>query len=169
MTVRTQYIAKLKDEDKVACMHGTAECDGNKQQLCLQEHLPAADNRKFFQALLCHGSGRVNDVAHLQSCMKDAGVDADAQAEVLKCIDGTQGTTLQVKSAKEVAANSVVKSCTVFIDGNKRCIRDGGTWYDCADGSSTQDFIKSICAVYKAKAGKAAPECEAALGKATAQ
>jgi hypothetical protein len=169
MTVRTEYIAKLQEEDTVACMHGSAECDGNKQQLCLQHHLPAAENRKYFQALLCHGKGRVNDITRLQSCMTDAGVDSAVQAKVLQCVDGTLGTTLQVASAKQVTANSVVKSCTVFIDSSKRCIRDGGSWYDCEAGSDTQSFIKSICEAYKAKAGKSAPECEAAVGQANAQ
>lgn len=170
-TVRTEYIASLsgETEEEVQCMHGTAECDGNKHQLCLQHHLPAADNRKFFQALLCHSKGHVNDVTHLQTCMKEVGVDASAQAEVLKCIDSTLGTSLQVKSAKQVKANSVVKSCTVYIDGVKRCIRDGGRWYDCPGGSETQDFINSICDAHKTKAGgKAAAECAAAVGQASA-
>jgi len=162
--VRTEYIARLADEDTVQCMHGQAECDGNKQQLCLQHHLPAAENRKFFQTLLCHSKGRVDDVKLLQGCMKDAGIAASTQADVLKCIEGTLGTTLQVGSAKQVTANSVVKSCTVMIDGAKRCIRDGGTWYDCPAGSDTQAFIKTICDTYKAKQGKAAAECDAALG-----
>jgi hypothetical protein len=171
MTIRTEYIAKLKEEDDVGCMHGAAECDGNKMQLCLQHNLPAAENnRKYFQALLCHAKGRVNDVKRLTACMGEAGVDEEIQAEVLKCVDGTQGATLQVASAKQVADNSVVKSCTVFVDGAKRCIRDGGTWYDCPGGSDTAAFIKSICDAYKAKTGKPAPECVAALkGSAASQ
>lgn len=169
LTLRTEYIAKLKEEDAVSCMHGAAECDGNKQQLCLQHHLPAAENRKYFQALLCHAKGHVNDVSRLTSCMTEAGVDADVQAEVLKCVDGTLGATLQVDSAKQVAANSVVKSCTVFVDGAKRCIRDGGTWYDCPQGSDTAAFIKSVCDAFKAKTGKPAPECVAATKGAASQ
>lgn len=164
-TLHTAYIATLKDEESVQCMHGSAECDGNKQQLCLQHHLPAADNRKFVAALLCHSNGMVNDVQHLQKCMTDAGIGADVQADVLKCIDGTLGATLQVASAKQVKDNAVRKSCTVFVDGVKRCIRDGGRFYDCPGGSETQDFITSMCDAYTAKAGKASAECEAALGK----
>lgn len=164
-TVRTEYIAKLKDEDELQCMHGQAECDGNRQQLCLQHHLPAAENKKFFQALLCHSQGAVNNINHLQTCMTTAGIASAVQADVLKCVDGTLGATLQVASAKQVAENAVQKSCTVFVDGVKRCIRDGGSWYDCPGGSTTQDFIKSICEAYKSKAGKPATECAAALGQ----
>lgn len=169
MTLRTEYIARLKEQDAVSCMHGAAECDGNKQQLCLQHHLPAAENRKYFQALLCHAKGRVNDVSRLTTCMTEAGVDADVQAEVLKCVDSTLGASLQVASAKQVKANSVVKSCTVFVDGAKRCIRDGGTWYDCPQGSDTAAFIKSVCDAYKAKTGSPAPECVAATKGAASQ
>lgn len=167
-TLSTEYIAQLKGEDEVQCMHGDVECTGNKHQLCLQHHLPAADNRLFYKALLCHAGGAVSSVPHLTTCMTSAGVSPGVQAEVLKCIDGTLGQQLQAKSAKKVVTNSVKKSCTMFVDGKKRCIRDGGRFYDCPGGSTTQDFIKTICDAHTAKTGKTAPECQAALGQTTA-
>lgn len=165
MTLQTEYIASLQQDGAVQCMHGQAECAGNKQQLCLQHYLPS-ENRKYVQALWCHSSGVVSDVKHLQTCMTEANVNPSTQADVLKCIDGTLGSSLQAESAKRVEANAVKRSCTVFVDGVKRCIRDGGTWYDCPGGSDTFSFVKTICDAYTAKSGKAAAECKAAMGEA---
>lgn len=83
------------------------------------------------------------------------------QSKVLSCISGDEGKKLQLKSADEVKARDVKKSCTVYIDGKRRCIRDGGRWYDCPDGDSDAAFLKSICAAHKAKAGTVVPECAA--------
>ena len=79
-------------------------------------------------------------------------------------MSATQGASLAVASAKDVVAHGVKKSCTVFIGGQKKCVRDGGRWYDCAGGSDTQAFIKQICDAYKAETGAASQECIAALG-----
>jgi hypothetical protein len=125
--VATQYIARLTQGDsEVACMHGDDECTGNKLQLCMQASVPASDNRRFYQALLCHSQGGVSDVQRLQTCMTEAGLSADAVAATLQCVSATQGASLAVASAKDVVANGVKKSCTVFIGGTKRCVRDGG-------------------------------------------
>ena len=35
------------------------------------------------------------------------------------------------------------KSCTIIINGRQRCIRDG-SWYDCPDGHSVDDFVRLI-------------------------
>lgn len=164
--LRTQYIAKPGREGDVSCMHGAKECEGNKQQLCLRAALAPADSPRFLAALICHGAagGDVTDAKRLQRCMADAGIGADAQAKALQCVSGTQGAALAAESAKDVEANGVKKSCTVFIDGAKKCIRDGGRWYDCEGGSEAHSFIKQICAAHAAKSGGAvAPECKAAL------
>ena len=54
-------------------------------------------------------------------------------------------------------ARGITRSCTVAIDGVKRCVRDGGEWYACDGGSEQEDFVASLCAAYAAKTGAAAP------------
>jgi hypothetical protein len=46
---------------------------------------------------------------------------------------------------KESDIGAVVcrKSCTIIINGKQRCIRDG-SWYDCPDGHSVDDFVRII-------------------------
>lgn len=161
--MRTEYIATAtQDKKQVSCMHGTAECNGNKLQLCLQQHIPDKNNIDwFFNTLLCHANGQVSDPQHMKTCMMKQNVPADLQKKVLECNSGPQGTQLQLASAAKVAKNEVVKSCTVFIGGKQRCIRDRGTWYACDGGSSKQDFLKTICDAHTQMAGTVAGECTA--------
>ena len=53
-----------------------------------------------------------------------------------------------IESVQKTKAYQVNSSCTIFIDGSKRCIRDGGVWYDCPEGSSVEDFVNSIKNAY---------------------
>ena len=55
-------------------------------------------------------------------------MDGAARAAVQQCIDGPEGQELLRASAREVARRSVVNSCTVEIEGEWRCVRDGGEW-----------------------------------------
>ncbi|KAF8058103.1 hypothetical protein HT031_005763 [Scenedesmus sp. PABB004] len=154
--LRTDYIAALNAEGTaVTCMHGARECDGNKAQLCLQRYVPPAQNGAWFvPALKCHMGGDVANTTHLAACMAEVGMPADLQAKAAACAAGSEGVDLQVKSAQEVKARGVVKSCTVFIAGAKRCVRDGGTWYDCPGGSAADDFVRAICDAHKAASGR---------------
>lgn len=78
-------------------------------------------------------------------------------AAINSCIEGQEGKDLMLESARAVKQASVQRSCTVVIDGAKRCIRDGGRWYDCPGGSSEAEFVASLCAAHTAKTGAAAP------------
>ncbi|KAF6261071.1 hypothetical protein COO60DRAFT_821701 [Scenedesmus sp. NREL 46B-D3] len=164
-SVRTEYIAKLDDNSAtVTCMHGKGECAGNKLQLCLQAHLPADKNIDWYLDILkCHSQGDVTEPKEMKTCMTLSGVAADAQEKVLACASGPEGDQLLVQSAKVVKERDVKKSCTVYIAGKRRCIRDGGRWYDCPGGSSAGAFMKQICDAHKASSGSAAPECAAAV------
>jgi hypothetical protein len=164
-SVRTEYIAKLNADGKtVTCMHGTRECTGNKLQMCLQAHIPADKTLAWYLDILkCHAQGDVTQPKELQLCMKNAGVPDDVQQKVVACAAGPEGDELLVQSAKIVKERDVLKSCTVYIAGRRRCIRDGGMWYGCPEGNTAGAFIKQICDAHKASSGSVAPECAAAI------
>lgn len=42
--IKTEYIGNVGTGEEISCMHGPAECEGNKQQLCLQHHVPRSKN-----------------------------------------------------------------------------------------------------------------------------
>ena len=83
--------------------------------------------------------------------------DQAVRSAVDACIDGEEGKALARAHAAEVKARGITRSCTVAIDGVKRCVRDGGRWYACDGGSEEGDFVASLCAAYAAKTGAAAP------------
>lgn len=125
VTIKTEYIAKLgADNSSVSCMHGSNECQGNLLQLCLGKHTPADQNVDgFYTAVQCHTAGDVSSKEHLKQCMSKSNITNEVQDKVLACADGTEGQQLQLASAKEVADRQVKKSCTVYIAGQRRCIR----------------------------------------------
>lgn len=80
-SVRTEYIATYSEADKKAsCMHGDKECEGNKQQLCLQAYVPADKNQDWFlKTLMCHMGGDVAESKQLKSCMVTSGIPEAVQ------------------------------------------------------------------------------------------
>eukprot|EP00775_Hariotina_reticulata_P005724 gene5724-5964_t len=148
VAIRTEYIATVDEGAKgVSCMHGDDECAGNTQQLCLQEHTPPEKTMAlFFPSLVCHmAASPGSDIKPLKQCMTLSSVPDSIQQKVAACASGAEGTKLAIQSAKVVEERQVVKSCTVFIAGQKRCIRDGGT---CAQGGP---------AVHQLPSGKKVP------------
>eukprot|EP00877_Chromochloris_zofingiensis_P003612 jgi/Chrzof1/13251/Cz07g26050.t1 len=144
------------------CMHGDAECAGNKHQLCVAKYTPLSKNYNwFFKFLLCEWD-QAADIGTEQlasSCLDKLKVPAAVQQHMQDCMKGPEGTQLLKASIAETKKRQVQKSCTVYIDGRKRCIYDGGRWYDCEGGSEIKDFEHSICQAYKAKTGTLPNEC----------
>ena len=156
-----------------ACKHGAPECAGNRQQLCAEAHIPASKSFGVFLSsfLLCQWDGNVTigDPHGTRACLKRAGVGAGTIAEVEACAKGAEGARLMAESAAAVAAREIVNSCTVFIGGRRRCVRDGGAWRDCPGGSGDADFARSVCEAFKEQTGRDAPACAAAGAKAWPQ
>lgn len=121
MTLRAETIAK-ESGSSLVCMHGSSECHGNKALLCLQAQLSATDPR-LADGLHCLIAGSPHDPAHLRACMTSMGLEEEVQGRVTACVTGPEGDSLALASARVVKSRNVTKSCTVFIDGVKRCIR----------------------------------------------
>jgi len=69
--------------------------------------------------------------------------------QINECIsDEGEGVDLLRSSIIRSADQNVTKSCTVRLDGEIRCIRDGGEWYDCAGGSSVNDLVRDVRELY---------------------
>lgn len=63
------------------------------------------------------------------------GVSAEARKRVDACIDGSEGRGLMARDAGAARDRKPLMeghSCTIFIDGMRRCARNAGRW--CADG-----------------------------------
>jgi hypothetical protein len=50
---------------------------------------------------------------------------------------------------KGVVQAGVTKSCTVRVNEEIYCIRDGGKWKDCPNGSAVNDLVIAIEKLYR--------------------
>lgn len=64
--------------------------------------------------------------------------------------DGAYGMGMLRDSVTRSAKLGVSTSCTVRLNGKTRCVRDGGEWSHCEDGSEPEDLVKDIKKLYKA-------------------
>ena len=184
ISVRTEYIMREEEEEeqqaggggsknkKLVCMHGERECVGNKQQLCLQKRLDqrigagklSADATVdvLLKFLTCgwRSPADIGTDKGARQCLAAIGWAAAADADdVLACASGAEGDALLAASHAATTAAGAKNSCTVFVDGRRRCVRDGGAFRDCEPGRTPADFKKSICAALPKGAAGAAAVC----------
>jgi hypothetical protein len=62
------------------------------------------------------------------------------------------------KSFKRSADANVTKSCTVRLNDEIRCIRDGGKWSDCEGGSQVRDLVGDVERLWGERNGKGPKE-----------
>jgi hypothetical protein len=67
--------------------------------------------------------------------------------------DGHMAWGLLKKSFQRSADANVTKSCTVRLDGEVRCIRDGGEWSDCKGGSGVGDLTADVERLFRGRNG----------------
>ncbi|ORZ28273.1 hypothetical protein BCR41DRAFT_344953 [Lobosporangium transversale] len=142
----------------VTCKHGPMECAGNTQQLCFKKYFPdhtiwvpfvVTMNTQNFQRIgepqYAREIGEKVVKSHYSSSNTyDNEGKKDLLDKVDQCSSGQEGFDLLVESVEHTNHHGVSTSCTVFIDDRKRCVRDGGVWRECPEGSSVADFVRSI-------------------------
>lgn len=127
-------------------MHGPSECLGNIIELCAQRVYPDPKLYLGFANCMTSDYKNIPDRELVEGCAMEHGLDFD---RLNKCIsDEGHGTELLRKSVEWSAQNNIRKSCTVRLNGNIRCIRDGGKWYDCPGGSEVSDLVSQIKELY---------------------
>ncbi|KAI8852197.1 hypothetical protein BC829DRAFT_373785 [Chytridium lagenaria] len=145
---KTEYIAKPNAslDYGAKCLHGDSECLGNIVQLCVQKYHPSRD--EWFKFVLCQNRkyGEIPSEKQSIICAREAGFDFKA-TDVQGCIYGEEGKKLLQTSLTSTIESEVIKSCTIFLNGKLRCIRDGRRWYNCPGGYSVDSFVESICAL----------------------
>ncbi|KAF0373748.1 gamma interferon inducible lysosomal thiol reductase [Gigaspora margarita] len=146
-TIRTNYVATLNDSTAygASCKHEDIECIGNIQQLCFRFFYP--DQTTFFNFLLCLNRyiPKIGSRDWAMQCSKEVGVD---YTPVDKCANSNHGRNLFIKSVGITNSYGVTKSCTIYMKGKLRCIKDD-SWYDCPGGHEVNDFVRSIQDAYE--------------------
>jgi hypothetical protein len=139
------YIGKTTDDDDgVECMHGAGECLGNIIELCAAREYP--DPKLYLGFTMCLSNDYPDIPARtlLKDCALEHGLDFDRLNRCASEDDGAQGMELLRKSVERSADLNVTKSCTIRLNDEVRCIRDGGKWTDCDAGSSVDSLVKDI-------------------------
>lgn len=141
------YIGTPSD-DGVACMHGPTECLGNILELCAQHDYP--DPKVYLGFTLCLSKRYPEIPARelVEECALESGIDFGKLNDCASREDGAFGMGLLRKSvehSKEVGAGI---SCTIRLNEEVRCVRDGGEWKQCPRGSAVGDLVKDIEKLY---------------------
>ncbi|KAF1990886.1 hypothetical protein K402DRAFT_389788 [Aulographum hederae CBS 113979] len=146
------FIGKTTDhDDGVACMHGQSECLGNIIELCTANLYPDPKIYLGFTMCLFKSYSNIPKQELVEDCALEHGVDFSKVNECMSKDDGAFGMGMLRSSVERSAAANVTKSCTVRVQENIWCIRDGGEWKECDGGSSPKDLVKEVEKLYKDK------------------
>lgn len=142
---KLSYIGTNTDDDEgVICMHGPEECLGNIIELCAAQLYP--DPKTYLGFVMC--MTREYDDIPKRTLVEDCALEHSMSMEDLNnCTnqdDGSLSVDMLRASFNRTAEAGVTKSCTVRLNGQTRCIRDGGEWKDCDGGSTAQDLVADI-------------------------
>jgi hypothetical protein len=115
--------------------------------LCAAKIYPSPIIHLGFANCIIRQYQRIPDKDLIQDCALEHGVDFE---KVNKCIsDEGEGVELLRDSFQRSSNAGVKYSCTVRLDTEIRCIRDGGEWKNCKNGSDVKDLVKDVDALYK--------------------
>lgn len=131
-------------DDGVSCMHGQTECLGNIVELCASHLYPDPKQYLGFTMCLSNDYADIPASGLLQDCALEHGMDFGRLNACLSEDDGETAANMLKKSVMRSAANNVTKSCTVRVDQQVYCIRDGGEWTDCEHGSDPKSLVDEI-------------------------
>lgn len=146
------YIGSVSpNDDGVECRHGEEECLGNILQLCAADLYP--DPKQYLGFTYCMEK-RMDEIPHralVQECAAEYGIEFEELNNCASRDDGSVGLKLLRDSVERTKKAGVKLSCTVRVDEKIWCIRDGGEWAGCAQGSRPDDLVKAVEKLYHAR------------------
>lgn len=146
---RLSFIGKTTEEDDgIQCMHGQTECLGNILELCAAAEYPDPKFYLGFTMCLSRNYQNIPKKDLVEDCALEHGLDFDTLNHCMSRDDGAYGMGLLRDSVRRSAALNVTTSCTIRLNDEVRCIRDGGKFKDCEGGSSPKDLIHDIEKLY---------------------
>jgi hypothetical protein len=141
---KLSYIGKPTANDGVECKHGSSECLGNIIELCAREMYPDPKINLGFIMCLTKDYSHIPERTLVEDCALEHAIDFQALNECATRDDGAHGMDLLRKSVKRSQDVGATISCTIRLDEQVYCIRDGGKWQDCPNGAGVNDLIVAI-------------------------
>jgi Gamma interferon inducible lysosomal thiol reductase (GILT) len=150
-------------------MHGPEECMGNIVELCAANIYP--DPKIYLGFTMCLTRDYKDIPQHdlMADCALEHGMDLAKLDECAVRDDGGFGVGMlrdSVRRSTDVRPSplfsillrnmlisilqaGVTKSCTVRVNEEIYCIRDGGKWKDCPNGPGVNDLVIAIEKLYR--------------------
>jgi hypothetical protein len=143
-------------EDEVLCKHGPTECLGNIIELCAAHVYPDPKIYLGFTLCLSKKYSEIPSRNLVHDCALEHGMDFATLNDCASKEDGAFAMRLLKESVLRSQAVNATKSCTVRLEGKKRCVRDDGVWKECEKGSTVESLVDEIEEIWKRENGKEA-------------
>nr|OQO24904.1 hypothetical protein B0A51_04763 [Rachicladosporium sp. CCFEE 5018] len=139
------YIGSLTDhDDGVVCKHGQEECLGNIIELCAASLYPDPKAYLGFTMCMTNQYSNIPSKDLVEECALEHGMSFDKINECTTKDDGAFSADMLRSSFNRTKEMGVQKSCTVMVDKEVFCIRDGGEWTQCKNGSTAVDLVREV-------------------------
>ncbi|KAI4255799.1 MAG: hypothetical protein LQ352_002399 [Teloschistes flavicans] len=142
------FIGSVDSNDSVHCKHGATECLGNMLALCainLYPHDPVI--YLGFSNCLISTYSKIPSRELVEPCALEHGIPFE---DLNACVsEEGKGLDLLTDSIERSEAAGVKRSCTVRVDNQIWCVRDGGQWKDCPGGSEVNNLVKEVERLYE--------------------
>eukprot|EP00878_Enallax_costatus_P002079 GHUV01002246.1.p1 GENE.GHUV01002246.1~~GHUV01002246.1.p1 ORF type:complete len:230 (+),score=58.23 GHUV01002246.1:101-790(+) len=164
ISLNMHFIGQKQDDGTWKCKHGDAECAGDLQQLCVQLNSKLEQRYDWlYKFVLCNNKQGLDAIGSFSTaalCLKEAGVPFSPGTAMMGCMYAPGHDSVIASDFAQTAALGVSTSCTIQVEGNTVCVRDGGEWKECPAGTDTKDFKQLFCAAFAAKnEGHMPPTC----------
>lgn len=159
------YSVSQKTSD-VECKHGPTECIGNMLMLCAANlpfesapRTPVIRSLGFANCLISDYE-QIPSRSLVESCTLEHGINFESLNQCASheddnlddpqdpIPDDPSGIALLRKSIKHSQDVGVKTSCTVRVDEKVWCVRDGGEWKDCYNGSGVSTLVEEVERLY---------------------
>lgn len=117
---------------------------GNIVELCAASLYPDPKIYLGFTMCLTNDYKQIAEKKFVEGCALEHGIDLYKLDDCAKKDDSAYGMSLLQQSVARSSSANVTTSCTIRLNNETWCVRDGGKWKDCKNGSTPQDLVKAV-------------------------
>lgn len=143
------FIGTPTENDGVSCMHGPEECLGNIMLLCAASLYPDPKTYLGFTMCMIKDYSDIPQRSLIEDCALEHAIEFDMLDDCASKDDGGFGVGMLRDSIRRTSNAGVTHSCTVRLNEEIYCIRDGGEWKDCPHGPGVNDLVLAIEKQYR--------------------
>lgn len=135
-------------------MHGPSECLSNALHLCAMRLYPAPSVFLPFSLCLIHNYTLLPSQEFIESCAEKHDISFDKLNECISSLEPDGGLELLRKSVERSRDVGAEVSCTVRVEEEVWCVRDGGKWKHCREGKKPEDLVRKVRELHKKREGR---------------